>query len=215
MTERLTIIFDNIPTCQVFADVGCDHGYLAKAMIESGKAKKVIASDISAKCLEKAKDVLYKEIQNETAECVVSNGFENISFCDCALIAGMGGEEITFILSKAKSLPEKLVLQPMKNCDKVRLCAVQVGYRIQKDFVFKSAGKFYDLLVLTKGQDSLTEEEIEFGRTNLLERPSAFVERLQNQIEKLKKYSQGANLDTLDKALMLDKMERLKKYVEV
>ena len=215
MTERLTIIFDNIPTCQVFADVGCDHGYLAKAMLVSGKAKRVIASDISAKCLEKAQGVLYKEIQDQTAQCVVSNGFEKIPFCDCALIAGMGGEEITDIILKAKSLPQTLILQPMKNCDKVRLCAVKAGYRIEKDFVFKSAGKFYDLIVLTKGQEVLKEEEIEFGRTNLLERPNAFAQRLQNQIEKLEKYSLGENLDLQDKANMLKKVEKLKKYVKV
>ena len=67
MTERLKKIFDQLPKCHTFADVGCDHGYLAKAMVQSGKCQKVIVSDISAKCLQKAKDLLAEEIENGIA----------------------------------------------------------------------------------------------------------------------------------------------------
>lgn len=215
MTERLKIIFENIPTCEVFADVGCDHGYIAKAMLKTGKAQKVIASDISAKCLKKAENVLSKEIIDKRAVCVVSNGFEKIESCDVALIAGMGGEEICTILQTAKTLPLSLILQPMKNCDKVRLCAVKVGYRIEKDFVFKSAGKFYDLMVLVKGQDYLTSEEVEFGRTNLIEPNGDFTERIKNEIEKLKEYSLRSGLDQESKIKMLNKMEKLQRYVKI
>jgi len=214
MTERLKIIFDNIPKCSVFADVGCDHGYIAKAMLVSGKAEKVIASDISAKCLEKAEEILANEIKEGRAVSVVSNGFEKIPVCDVALIAGMGGEEITTIINNAKSLPSTLVIQPMKNCDKARLCAVKAGYSVQKDFVFKSANKFYDLIVLVKGEDKLSQEEIEFGRTNLIEPNSAFIERLELEIEKLEKYSQKQGLSPDAKREMLDRMEKLKKYVK-
>ena len=214
MTERLKIIFDNIPKCSVFADVGCDHGYIAKAMIVSGKAEKVIASDISAKCLEKAEEILENEIKNGRAVSVVSNGFEKIPFCDVALIAGMGGEEITTIINSAKSLPDTLVIQPMKNCDKARLCAVKAGYSVQKDFVFKSANKFYDLIVLVKGEDKLSQEEIEFGRTNLIEPNSAFIERLELEIEKLEKYSQKQGLSPDAKREMLYRMEKLRRYVK-
>ena len=101
MNKRFEEIFSSIPTCSVFADIGCDHGYISKAMLERGKAKKVLASDISEKCLEKARDLLKAEIVLGKAECIVSNGFDNLSGCDCALIAGMGGEEIILILKNA------------------------------------------------------------------------------------------------------------------
>ena len=100
MTKRLTKIFEQLPTCNTFADVGCDHGYLAKAMIQSGKCKRVIISDISAPCLQKAKDLLSEELQSGVATAVVSNGFQNVPPCDLALIAGMGGEEIASILQE-------------------------------------------------------------------------------------------------------------------
>ena len=115
MKKRLEEIFALLPECETFADVGCDHGYVAKQMLESGKCKKVIISDVSKKCLDKAIALLSNEIEEGRAEAVVSDGFEKVKECDLALIAGMGGEEIVGILKRAKTLPLKLVLQPMKN----------------------------------------------------------------------------------------------------
>ncbi len=212
MTERLNTIFKHIPKCTVFADVGCDHGYIAKAVLKSSLAEKVIISDISANCLKKAEVLLEQEISNGTAKSVVCSGLDLIEFCDVALIAGMGGEEIIGILNSAPFLPKQLILQPMKNVDKVRVKVNQLGYKIQKDFLFKAGGKFYDLLVLTKGEDAITDEEIEFGRTNLKEKSSAFIEWLNLKIEKLIEYENRV-LDKELKSKMLKEIERLKKYV--
>jgi lysophospholipase L1-like esterase len=35
VAERLKELFSLIPNCKVFADIGCDHGYIAKAMLDS------------------------------------------------------------------------------------------------------------------------------------------------------------------------------------
>ncbi len=215
MTDRLNKIFQLLPKCTVFADIGCDHGYMAKAMLESGKAEKVIISDISSKCLEKAIELLKDDIAIGRAKSVVSNGFEKVDNCDLALVAGMGGEEIISIISNAKNLPQSIVLQPMKNADKVRVQAVELGYKIQKDFTFKSSGKFYDIMLLIKGDDRLTDEEIEFGRTNLAEKPKPFIEMLEFKISKLTEYATKDGLKQRDRELMLLEVERLKKYAKI
>ena len=215
MTDRLTKIFEKIPSCQTFADIGCDHGYVAKALIKSGKAKKVIISDISAKCLLKAEELLAEEIEQGVAVSVVSDGFEKVGNTDVALIAGMGGEEICKIIENAHALPKTLVLQPMKNCDKVRLCAVKAGYKVVYDQVFYSASKFYDLIVLSEGQDSLTQEEIEFGRTNVSQRPKAFIDMISRDLEKLNGYLLNPSLDEKARQGLKEKSEKLKKYVEI
>lgn len=212
MTNRLKTILREIPSCEIFADIGCDHGYIAKAMLELGKAKKVIIADISEKCLKKAEELLVEEIKSGRAKSVVSNGFEKIEHCSVALIAGMGGEEIIQIIKKENSLPEILVLQPMKNCDKVRRCVVNKGYRIEKDFVFKASNKFYELIVLVKGKDFLTEEEMEFGRSNLLQKNPDFIEMINSRIEKYREYAEqipdGQKKNELNK-----RIEKLERYV--
>ena len=213
MTERLEIILSQIPNGKVFADIGCDHGYIAKAMLCSGKSEKVIVADISAKCLLKAEKLLENEIAEGRAKSVVSNGFQKVSGADVALIAGMGGEEISSIISSAVELPENLVIQPMKNPDKARTTAVEFGYKIVKDRVFKSAGKFYDLIVLKKGKDMLTQEEIEFGRDNLSGDNPTFKERINQNISKLEKYLSVQNLSQETRLEITARLEKLKKYV--
>ena len=214
MKKRLEEIFALLPECETFADVGCDHGYVAKQMLESGKCKKVIISDVSKKCLDKAIALLSNEIEEGRAEAVVSDGFEKVKECDLALIAGMGGEEIVGILKRAKTLPEKLVLQPMKNTKKVRKTAVELGYKIQKDYTFFTGKIFYDLLLLVKGKDVLTEEEAEFGRTNLKEKPTAFIKQIKLRIKKLTDFLKGEKLKQDTKDQMQEEIQRLENYVE-
>lgn len=213
MTERLKEIFSVIPRCSVFADIGCDHGYVSKAMLDSDKCEKVIFSDVSEKCLQKARALLERYVALGKAEGVVCNGFDKISYCDCALIAGMGGEEITGIVSRADFLPEKLILQPMKNSDKVRTFCVDSGYRIIKDYTFCSEKIFYDLIVLERGKDKLSAEEAEFGRTNLAKSPEAFKQHLKNKINKLSKALKSPSLKKDDAEKINNEISRLKKYV--
>ena len=197
----------------MFADIGCDHGYMTKAMVESGKCERAIVSDVSAKCLEKAQTLLSDYIESGVVESVVSDGFEKVGACDLALIAGMGGEEIVSILNCAKNLPQGLVLQPMKNPDKVRVTAVKLGYHVDKDTVFFSGDKYYDLIVLSKGEDQLTQEEIEFGRTNLKGDNPDFKRLVLSRIEKLAEYLGSDALSEKSRQGMTADMERLKKYV--
>ena len=213
MTKRLQEIYSALPSCSVFADIGCDHGYVAKAMLDGGKCQKAIISDVSKKCLEKAENLLSDYMEKGVCESVVSDGFERVGKCDLALIAGMGGEEIIGIIKRATFLPENLVLQPMKNVDKVRLCAVKTGYRIVKDYCFKDLGKYYDLIVLTRGKDSLTKDEIEFGRTNILERKGAFLERNALLLDRYEKLLADHNINPEEKSEIRKKAENLKNYV--
>lgn len=213
MTERLKEIFSLLPNASVFADVGCDHGYVAKEVLKSGKAEKVIISDISAKCLAKAESLLEDEISDGKAISVVSNGFEKLPKCDLALIAGMGGEEIISILKNAWFTPQTLVLQPMKNLPKLRVFLVELGYKIIKDYVFTAEQKYYDLLLVEKGEDKLSDDEIEFGRTNLLKKGKAYLERLSKEINSLYFYAKQDGLSLENQRRFIEKAERLSKYV--
>ena len=131
MTERIRKIVAEIPSSRIFGDIGCDHGYAAEYMLKTGKCKVAIISDISEKCLDKARKLLKKYEEKGRVKSVVTDGFTGLPKLDTALIAGMGGEEIVAIMKNAEELPENLVLQPMKNCDKVRVFAVCAGYRIE------------------------------------------------------------------------------------
>lgn len=177
MTKRLERIFSEIPACKSFADVGCDHGFIAEKMLISGKCSHVTISDISEPSLQKAKKLLYPFIQKGMVTAICTDGLNGVDCnTDAVLIAGMGGEEIIKILHESPFLPLNLVLQPMKNVDKVRKELINLGYSINKDYLFYDK-KYYNLLVCRLGemQEPYTEKELIFGRDNLKQRSDDFM----------------------------------------
>ena len=150
------------------------------------------------------------------AQSVVSNGFLKIDYCDLALIAGMGGQEIVDIIKRAdiqNKLPVKLVLQPMKNVQDVRKLVIEQGYKVLVDKIFKSGKIFYNILSLEKGYDYLTSEEIEFGRDNLKNPTEDFIQFINGEIFKLKQILTKENLADEVKELIKGKIDSLEKYV--
>lgn len=139
--KRLDAVCSLIVRAGVIADVGCDHGKVAEYCVKNSLADRVIASDISAVCLEKARARL--------------DGFDNVEFvlcdglryrCDEAVIAGVGGMLTVKMLSEAVELPKTLVLCPHRNVDGVRSALIELGYTIDKDFMCKERGKFYSVM---------------------------------------------------------------------
>lgn len=193
MSKRFNILLSLIPDCRVFADVGCDHGYIAYEMLKNRKCDRVIASDISAECLQKA-ETLLRETFPDKYTALVSDGFENVGNCDCALIAGMGGDTIADILAAAAGrLPEYLVLQPMRNSQRVRRDLVSLGYEILRDYTFRD-GKFYDVILAKKGgNETYTADDYIYGRDNLIEKSEDFVALVNSRIDELKDAKEKAS----------------------
>ncbi|MDD6902668.1 MAG: class I SAM-dependent methyltransferase [Candidatus Borkfalkiaceae bacterium] len=193
MSKRFNILLSLIPDCRVFADVGCDHGYMSYEMLKNRKCDRVIVSDISAECLKKA-ETLLQETFPDKFTAVVSDGFENVGNCDCALIAGMGGDTISDILAAAAGrLPEYLVLQPMKNSQRVRRDLVSLGYEILRDYTFRD-GKFYDVILAKKGgNETYTADDYAYGRDNLTEKGEDFIALVNSRIDELKEAKEKAS----------------------
>ena len=186
ISKRLEKIFSYLTSCEYLADVGCDHGYIAKLALDSGIAKKVCVSDISEKSLNKAINLL-SDYGDEKVFSVVSDGLELVpNTVDQVLIAGMGGEEIVKILSSSHFLPKKLVLSPMKNGEKVRKLLIELGYEIVHDTIFSDGDKFYFLITADFGGKSVyTDMELEFGKESL--KSKALVLYLDQKIANLEK----------------------------
>ena len=154
LSNRLNTLLELCPSSNIYADIGCDHGYITLNLLQCNKAKKVFAIDIHPDSLLKAYILLKDNNLLDKAEFLVSDGFkalsqENRNLIDCAIIAGMGGQEIIKILNIYQ--PSKLVLQPMKNSFELRQYLQENGYFINKDFIIKDKDKFYDFIYCYKG----------------------------------------------------------------
>ena len=150
---------------------------------------------------------------NQSKLAVVSDGFDNVGASNASLIAGMGGKEIIEILKRAQNLPDVLVLQPMKNTPEVRKTLVELGYKIVSDYIFKAEQKYYDLIYCERGKDTLTDLEIEFGRTNLNEKSQDFIDYVNKNVLKLKKYSSNPKMSLEDKDKLKNQIEKLEKCI--
>ena len=190
MKDRISHICDALFAAPVFADIGCDHGYMALHMLKNHLCERAYISDISSGSLKKAQALLADYIAEGKCIPVVANGLEGIKEpCDLVLIAGMGGEEIVSILAKFP-LPRRFVLQPMKSREKVRRFLLSRGAKIERDCTFseeKRTVKYYDLIVgAAEGGDVYSEREFRYGRDNLNGvSPCPFLDMMRGEREKI------------------------------
>lgn len=187
-SKRIEIICSNLPACNYFADIGCDHGYCTEFMLQNNLCKEAIIADISKNSLKKAEELLSKYLLSGKLKSICTNGLQMIDTkYQQILIAGMGGEEIISILQNG-FLPETLILQPMKNSSKVRQFLFNNGYSITKDFTFFDK-KFYDLVVAQKDgkeEKKYTNLEIEYGYDNIHAPSIDFINKINIELEKYK-----------------------------
>ena len=164
--KRLESIVNEIDG-DTLVDVGCDHGKVTFEAIKRGKVKKVIATDISQKSLDKCVKLINKaNIQNVDFRCGDGLDVVRDNEADVVCIAGMGGYEIIKILSKAPKGIKKLVLCPHHDVQAVRLY-LQNGWKIEKDYAIHVDDHFYNVIVATLGKDSLSEKELLLGRDDI------------------------------------------------
>ncbi len=209
MTDRLRKICAHLRAVPVLADVGCDHGYMAKYALENGLCERVYVTDVSRESLKKAETLLAEEITAGRCKSVCCDGLDGVpERCDSVLIAGMGGEEIIHIL---RELPAHFVLQPMKNAEKLRRYLVGRGAKILTDITF-FAGKYYHLVAGEgQGGDKYSPLEFLFGRDNLKRPSEDFAGYLKAEIEKMKSYS----CEKMNAEARAEHERRLAQYLEV
>ncbi len=145
---RLLAVAEAIPFCESLIDCGCDHGYVSIYAAESGRAKKVTASDINSGPLENAKREICAAGLWGRIKTVLTDGLRGIPPHDCVVIAGMGGETIAEIISHAEWTKGgcTLVLQPMTKTDFLREYLYKEGFEIFAERFVCESGHMYTVI---------------------------------------------------------------------
>lgn len=151
LDARLGTIADMIPPCRAVADIGCDHGLLIAALLESGRCSYGIAADINPQPLEKARRELTRRGLLAQSECRLTNGLCGIApvGVDAVVIAGMGGELIADILSRwdyTENPAVTYLLQPMTRPVHLRQWLYRHRFTLQEERCCEAAGKLYTVL---------------------------------------------------------------------
>ena len=149
----------------VVADIGTDHGFVAEKVSKFDSVEKVIATDISEKSLNKL-NTLIKRRNLKKIETRVGDGLEPIEKVDVAVIAGIGGLEISKIIKKQNKtdLGEKkcniFALCPAQNIVELRKWVISKKYKILKDTIFEDNEQFYSILIIDVSQVEINKKSI-------------------------------------------------------
>ena len=149
MNRRLEAIMAHIPqNGRGVIDVGTDHGYLPAALFQRGYSGRLIAADINAEPLSKAK----RTAESIGAEDVISlrlcDGLDGCdsSEVDTIVIAGMGGDTICGILDRAEWCMAReytLILQPMTHPEILRKWLLDNGFSILGELLSAEEHRIY------------------------------------------------------------------------
>lgn len=156
LSNRLKACAAMVPKGANVADIGCDHGYLGICLLLSGTAKRVWASDLREKPLQKARENAARYGVAENMEFCLGDGLARITpeQVDTIVIAGMGGDNIAAILDAAPWVREekvRLILQPQSSANDLRRYLGEQGYCIEKEELVLDAGFQYAAMLVSFG----------------------------------------------------------------
>ena len=157
LDDRLQALADFVPEGSRAADIGTDHGYLAAALIQQGKAEFVVAGDKNRGPYEAAKRTVHENaIGEEQISVRLGDGLEVVKpgEVNTVCIAGMGGVLMNTILEASPDVVmqlKTLVLQPMNGAPELREWLYDHEWHITDENLVIDDGRIYEIIKAEKG----------------------------------------------------------------
>ena len=151
ISNRLLKCAELIPACDTVADVGTDHGYLGIWLLQKGRCRRVIASDLRAKPLDSARKNVALYGVDDRMTFLQSDGLREFipgSF-QTLVLAGMGGDLISRILEEASWLEGgayRLILQPQSAANDLRRLLGERLWSIDREVLVRDGHFLYSVL---------------------------------------------------------------------
>ena len=170
LSPRLRMVAELVPHGAQLADVGTDHAYLPAALLLEGTIASAIAADLRQGPLSRAKATVQAYGLTGRIGFRLCDGLKGIrpEEANTVVIAGMGGETISDILSAAPWTREPgktLILQPMSSMPDLRRWLLENGYQILEERLAREGDTLYTALLVSGGQMvPMTPAELWAGR---------------------------------------------------
>ena len=190
--RRLEEIINLVEDKSIVADIGTDHGIVPYELIKSNKAKKVIASDISEKSLDKLREKLDYLDEPEKIILNVSDGLDNLNEyqVDTIIISGMGGNLIVDILNKNIDVAKSancLILGANNSLSVLRKFLHDNSFEIIEEVDLFENDKYYQIIKIKVGKQLFSNDyEYEFGKFLIDNKSENLKQYIKQQIENKK-----------------------------
>ena len=168
LDERLSLIASLVDYGKV-ADVGCDHGKLGYFLVSTDRASQVIATDISAPSLKKARELADENGVADIMQTRLGDGLSPVRTreVDTVVIAGLGGDVISGILEGARKEGKcfaHFILSANTHPEKVREEIEKSSHTITFDDLITCGGKTYTVIKTQEGREVLTDKQKKYGK---------------------------------------------------
>lgn len=176
LSKRLNALSLMAGSCDTFTDVGTDHGLLPLYLIQNGKCKRAVASDINEGPLDTARaNAKVFGIEEDKISFVLSDGLDAIDTpvngYNVLTVSGMGGLLIKEILEKAGDklkYYDSFILSPHTKQYEFRRYLTQNGFVITDEAYIAEDNKLYVIIKAEhdkgEGISSYSDDELRFGR---------------------------------------------------
>lgn len=170
LSRRLEMAAAWVPQGARLCDVGTDHATLPIWLMEQGRLRQAIATDIRSGPLERARRNVERYGHGSAIQLRLCDGLAAVEpeEVDTVSICGMGGKMMISILEAAPWTVEgvNLILQPMKAPGELRQWLLRHGYTIREERTLWEEGHWYTLILAHGGTESepLTPGMEEAGR---------------------------------------------------
>lgn len=205
LSGRLELVASFVERGSRVADIGTDHGYLPIALVERGICPCALAMDVREGPLKRAREHVREHGLDGKIECRLSDGLMQLEpgEADTAVMAGMGGELIVYILEQGRHMWEHLrrvVLSPQSEMDKVRRYLEEEGFSIEREDMVVEDGKFYVVMGVGRGRMKLSgQAQYLYGKRLIEERNPVLVQFLLKEEERIRAIFDGFGERDTDK----------------
>ncbi|MFT8362107.1 MAG: class I SAM-dependent methyltransferase [Sporolactobacillus sp.] len=193
LSKRLQTVFNFIPQGARLADIGSDHAHLPCRAILDKRVPMAIAGEVRRGPLTQSQHTINAFNLANQISVRLGNGLDVIQpdEVDAIVLAGMGGELITDILTRGSDKLRTgmtLILQPNIRARNVRVWLQENGWTIGGEAIVEESPHFYEIICATNTaarEPRLTETELLMGPLLLREKNAAFMKKWTRRAMKL------------------------------
>lgn len=211
--NRFDAIVSLVDNCEIVADIGTDHGYVAERLLKVNRCKKIIATDINEGPLNSAINNLTNKGYEKEVDFRLGSGLKVLEEkeVNVAIIAGMGGDLIVDIIKDSINVVNSLdsiVIQAMTNIENLRCYLYNNGFIIQKEIIVKELHHYYFIMKVVKGTNNIEDDfYYNFSYYLLENKDILFLEYLNKMLDKYRKIL--SNLNNSNSISTLNKKEEV------
>lgn len=167
LSKRLLALFRMVEQGSIAADIGCDHGQLAIALVQHGICEHVYACDLRKGPLSRAEEAVAQAQLTKQITCLLKNGIDDLpADCNTVMIAGMGFDTIKGILeAHEQELPQyhTFIIQSNKYVSELRRWISDHHFTIVEEDLIEEDHYYEIIKFCCDVHAPYSEEEILFG----------------------------------------------------